>query len=86
MSKHAPQPRPIEATVLAAAERAKGRPFQCATVLSDGEGRWIMAVVECAPDGRWREVSRSEPTGNAWAQAQLAEEIHRQNVVRVSAS
>lgn len=76
----------LEQTVLAAAAKAHPKPFTCATVLSDGAGRWIMAVFELTPDGRWREVSRTDPTGRQWAEGQLAEELHRQNMARAHAS
>lgn len=72
----------LEQKILAAAGKARPESIRCATVLGDGNGAWCMVVLECLADGRWRELRRSEPTGKFWAEQQLADEIHRQNLAR----
>jgi len=84
MAKQAPVPRTeIEQRVLDGAAKARtAPPIHVSTVLGDGDGRWIGVRFRLDPDGRWSEVSRTDPTGRAWAESWLAEEIHQQQEAR----
>lgn len=87
MPKPAPVPRSeLERKVLdGAAKAAAGEPvrrMRAATIELGDDGRSTLVIVDLFADGRWREVRRGEPTGSTWAENQLADEIHLQNMAR----
>lgn len=82
--KPAPAPKTeIERKVADAAAKSRtAAPITVPHVLVDGDGQFIGVRFQLDPDGRWREVYRTDATGRFWAEQWLADEVHQGNVAR----